>query len=58
MLDPVQAPEDLRIIKIKSETSYFSKIFMGNTFWGPLNYFNIEAGTMSHGDPESGFLSP
>jgi len=49
MLDPVQAPEDLRVIKIKSGTSYFSKIFRGNTFvWGPLNYFNIGSGTMTY----------
>jgi len=49
MLDPVQAPEDLRVIEIKSGTSYFSKIFRGNTFvWGPLNYFNVEAGTMTY----------
>lgn len=48
-LDPVQAPEDLRIIKIKSGTSYFSKIFRGDTFvWGPLNYFNIEAGAVTY----------
>jgi hypothetical protein len=49
MLAPVQAPEDLRVIKIKSGTSYFSKMIRGETFvWGPLNYFNIEAGTITY----------
>jgi hypothetical protein len=39
----IQAPEDLRVIKIKSGEAYFSKIFIGNSFfWGPCCYFNIE----------------
>ncbi|UCG77776.1 MAG: hypothetical protein JSV21_09380 [Nitrospirota bacterium] len=46
---PVKAPEDLRVIKIKSGESNFSKFFRGDSFvWGDRNYFFIKPGTITY----------
>lgn len=46
---PIKAPEELRVIKIKSGEAYFSKIFLDNSYvWGNPIYFIIEPGTINY----------
>ena len=49
-LSPVKAPEDLRVINIKSGKLFFSKIYENNNsfIFGPENYFMIEPGTITY----------
>jgi hypothetical protein len=47
---PVKAPEDLRVIKIKSGKLFFSKFFnkKDSFIFGQKNYFIIEPGTITY----------
>lgn len=47
---PIEAPEDLRVIKIKSGPIYFSKFFESDNGFvsGPRNYIMIEPDTITY----------